>query len=183
MLTKTAGEPPSAGTQQKFHFMYMVPYTVWKLLVRPFIVHKFHFIHGVMYGNDICVVPYFASSISYMAPCMEVTCASFRISQVPLHTWCHIWKLHLRPSVFHKFQFIHGAIYGSYMRSFRVSQVPHHIWYHRWHHVWYHIKVLQPYMAPNIPYMVPYNPYMHAIYDFFYKGVNSFGICQAFSGL
>ena len=104
---------------------------IWKLLVRPSIVHKFHFIHGAMYGNNICVVPYFASSNSYMVPYMGVTCASFRISQVPIHTWCHVWNLHVRPSVFHKFHFMHGAIYGneicvlSYFTSFNSCMVPY----------------------------------------------------------
>ena len=55
------------------------------------------------------------SSTSYMVPCIEVTCSSFHSSQLPIHTWCHIWKLHVRPSVYHEFQFIHGAMYGSYM--------------------------------------------------------------------
>ena len=75
---------------------------------------KFHFIHGAMYGNHLCVVPNFASSTLYMVPYMEVTRACFRTSQVPLHTWCHVWKSHVRRSEFRKFHFIHGAIYGSY---------------------------------------------------------------------
>jgi len=97
--------------------------------MRPSIVHQFHFIHGAMYGNDICVVPYFASSNSYMVPYMEVTCASFRISQVSIHTWCHVWTLHVRPSVFHKFHFIHGD--GNemcdlpYFTSFNLYMVPY----------------------------------------------------------
>jgi len=55
------------------------------------------------------------SSTSYVVPYIEVTCASFHSSQVPFHTWCHVWEWHLRRSIIRKFQFIHGAIYGSYM--------------------------------------------------------------------
>jgi len=119
---------------------------IWELHVRPSVYHKFQFIHGAMYGIYMCVLPYFTSSTSCMVPYMAMRFASFRISQVSIHAWCHMvvtWA------------------------SSRISQVPHHLWYHRWHHVWYHIKVLQPYMAPSIPYMIPYSPYMHAIYDFF----------------
>ena len=97
------------------------------------------------------------SSTSYLVPYMEVTCASFHSSQVPFHTWCHVWEWHLRRSVFRKFEFIDGAIYGSYMcvppyitssnsymvpymamrcASFRISQVSIHTWCHIWHHVW-----------------------------------------------
>jgi len=106
------------------------------------------------FHRESLMLPQFTSSISYMVPYMGMTFASFHISQVPIHSWCHVWRLFVRPSVFHKFHIIYGT----------------------WHHVWYHIKVQQPYMAPSIPCMAPYNPYMHAIYDFFYKGTAPYSL-------
>jgi len=113
MFTKTAGEPRSAETQQKFHF-----------------------IHGAIYGSYLCVLPQFTSSITYMVSCRGMTFASFHISQVPMHTWCHVWKLHVRLSVFHNFHIIYGTIHGTMYGT--TSRYNSHIW-HQVSHVWHHI--------------------------------------------
>ena len=99
-----------------------------------------------MYGNDLCVVPYFASSNSYMVPYMEVTCASSCIPQVPIHTcWCHVWKLHVRPSVFHKSHITYGTIDGTMYGT--TPRYNNHIW-HEVSHIWHHIThICTPYMT------------------------------------
>jgi len=107
----------------KFHFIHgAMNEKPWELHVHPFVFHKFHFIYGALYGNDTCVLPYSTSSNSCMLPYMEVTCASFRMSQVPHGT-------------------IDDTIYGT------TSRYHNYIW-HQVSHIWYHIThSCTPYMA------------------------------------
>ena len=76
----------------------------------------------------------FNSHTSYM-------CVSFRISQVPIHTWCHIWKIHVRPSVFHKSHIIYGTIDGTIYGT--TSRYCNHIW----HQVFHITHICTPYMT------------------------------------
>jgi len=76
---------------------------------------------------------------------MRMIFASFHISQVPIHTWCHVWKLHVRPPVFHKFHIIYGTIHGTMYGT--TSRYNNHIW-HQVSHVWHHIThICTPYMT------------------------------------